>query len=977
MVLKNYFAGAVQVILLLLAFSLIFIPVAAAQVEHTYSVKTVVLTERGEPGKILPIQVDLETTNSRPTSVLLKLELWNPSESNIIVSKEDNISLLFQASVVERLLLPEGLPAGDYVLKIFVYDSPRLTGEDPLASSSDSILIEKTISDNLADIVSFLTSPAIIQLIIVLLLILLLFSLLAYQHHRKREERRRYLESINFKSLPQPKKGNGYLGLIAESKVKAYMNFDSLLTHTVITGATGMGKTIASQIIVEEALDRGISVLVFDPTAQWTGLMRPNQESHMFTLYPKYDLKNPQAKAYEGTIKIIEEASEPISLKDYMQPGKITVFSIHRLTPQEIESFIVNTLEQVFKEELEEQKHVRALLVYDEIHRLLPKFGGSGKGFLAVERAVREFRKWGLGLVLISQVLTDFVGEIKANIGTEIQLRSGYEEDLDRVKTKYGDDTLKSVVKADVGIAMIQNAEYNEGRPYFISFRPTKHHPHRLTEEELERYLHYNGLVEELHKRLDEIKEKGVDVFDMELELGLAEENVKKGRFNIVDVYLESLSPQINEYYERTQKKEISEGELAIESEWDAKKAEALEGYEGEIGGLLKKQRMEIEKRENELQQRGQKGIEEIEQEMEEIINEKLELEDSLRAKKEELETEAPNLSPDELKTRKQELSEGEEQIRKSIEDKKRQIFIEESRLHDLLQSEREELEGLLRQTLSRWDEVQEDKRRMELSDQHLDKSEEELAETMAQNISTDIEKAIEENRRIKDEMKKLDKKPDFFSKLLFKKELTEEEKKERVAELSDAETRWKRMLGESRKKRIDDSRADRKRIKKEKDKLLSELQKIKGKWKDIISNEAKIRDKEENLLSRMTELKDRVNHERDTIKSERINILEGIETGKLPEVPDKAKAVRDQKLDEEFSRVEEEWKNLEKMVKEKNSLEVELVDIRGQLREHQKLRMEEEEKIRLKEEELEELERKEEQLKRGENELKKEKEDE
>jgi hypothetical protein len=35
-----------------------------------------------------------------------------------------------------------------------------------------------------------------------------------------------------------------------------------------------MGKSISAQVIIEEALLQGITVLVFDPTAQWSGMLR-------------------------------------------------------------------------------------------------------------------------------------------------------------------------------------------------------------------------------------------------------------------------------------------------------------------------------------------------------------------------------------------------------------------------------------------------------------------------------------------------------------------------------------------------------------------------------------------------------------------------------------------------------------------------------------------------------------------------------
>jgi len=103
---------------------------------------------------------------------------------------------------------------------------------------------------------------------------------------------------------------------------------------------------------------------------------------------------------------------------------------------------------------------LKVILVFDEVHRLLSKFGGSGEGFLQVERACREFRKWGMGVMLVSQVLSDFVGEIKANISSEVQMRTRDEGDLNRIKTKYGGDFLQSLVKASVGVGMFVNPAY-------------------------------------------------------------------------------------------------------------------------------------------------------------------------------------------------------------------------------------------------------------------------------------------------------------------------------------------------------------------------------------------------------------------------------------------------------------------------------------------------------------------------------------
>jgi len=129
------------------------------------------------------------------------------------------------------------------------------------------------------------------------------------------------------------------------------------------------------------------------------------------------------------------------------------------------------------------------LIISEEVHRFLPKYGGQN-AYLALESGVREFRKWGIGLVLISQVLTDFKGAIRANIGTEVQFRTKYSGDINRVKTKYGVVFSGFTTKLPVGTGMYQNPQFNDGKPYFIEFRPTYHHPIGLTEAERERIVY-------------------------------------------------------------------------------------------------------------------------------------------------------------------------------------------------------------------------------------------------------------------------------------------------------------------------------------------------------------------------------------------------------------------------------------------------------------------------------------------------------
>jgi hypothetical protein len=174
----------------------------------------------------------------------------------------------------------------------------------------------------------------------------------------------------------------------------------------------------------------------------------------------------------------------------------------------------------------------------------LPKYGGK-KGYLALERGVREFRKWGIGLIMISQVLSDFKGAIRAVIASEGQMRTKYSGDIERVKKSYGANYAATLPRLKIGIGMVQNPEYNEGRPWFIEFRPLLHDTSRISEKELALYRKYQKEIAEIEEEVEKMKKKGIDTYDIELELKLAKEKVKQAQFRMAETYIESLKARI------------------------------------------------------------------------------------------------------------------------------------------------------------------------------------------------------------------------------------------------------------------------------------------------------------------------------------------------------------------------------------------------------------------------------------------------
>jgi len=508
---------------------------------------------------------------SKRVDVQLLLELVDQSTLEVLAAAEEAIAIETTISVIKTLKIPEDLIKGRYVLR-GTATYPSGTGFNMTATSLATVLV--------SDYWYNYRIAGIIPVWVILGIIIFLglnFGMFEFYEYRKRKKSR-YKIQIDYSALPKPEGKVAFLGNVAETSIRTFVELEKLKTHTIVAGATGGGKTVAAQDIAEEALKHNTAVIVFDPTAQWTGFLRKSENKPMLKLYHKFQMKRNEARAFNGNVHVVENPRQKVSIKKFMKPGEIHVFVINKLSQKDVDLFVANTIRQVFRENLPESPELKLLMIYDEVHRLLPKFGGSGAGFLQIERGAREFRKWGVGLVLISQVLSDFIGEIKANISTEIQMKTKDEGDLERIKTKYGIDIMQSLIKAGTGTGMIENADYNKGRAYFVNFRPLLHNIERLDDQALANYSKYNTIIEDLEYQLEELEKEKVDVFDVRIEVNLATEKLKSGNFNMVQIYLESVLPRVEALWKginKTVKKkplELVEDEELIKELAQAKK---------------------------------------------------------------------------------------------------------------------------------------------------------------------------------------------------------------------------------------------------------------------------------------------------------------------------------------------------------------------------------------------------------------------
>jgi hypothetical protein len=510
--------------------------------EPLMDVKIKILSKTVRPGGDVNFEISIlnmgETATIEDitmTYFIMPLE----DQTKIIAQEAETLAVDDVLTFTRTIKLPENIQSGRYIVygnASYWYGGKVAISVDNFEVSSTPVpllMLRAVLMSPITYIILFVGVPAVY------------IGLRWYMAYRAmKKAKARYITPLELKKLPQPGENAIEVGKIAETDVKAYVDISQLLVHSIAAGGTGSGKTVSAMVCAEELLKRKVPVIVFDPTAQWTGFMKPCSLKPMLDLYPKFGLKPSDARSFKTNIILVDDPDMEVNVKEHMKPGELTVFILNRLPPGQLDPFVQRSIQSIFDMRPKESKKIQLMLVYDEVHRLLPKYGGK-KGYLSLERACREFRKWGIAVFLISQVLLDFKGAIRANIANEIQLRTKYEGDINRVKTKYGSDYASKVTKLTIGTGLFQNPEYNYGKPWFINFRPLLHSPFALKDEEVNSYIEINKKVIDLEKRIEKLKEKKVDTYDIELELNMVKDKVKVAAFTMAESYLEPLIKRV------------------------------------------------------------------------------------------------------------------------------------------------------------------------------------------------------------------------------------------------------------------------------------------------------------------------------------------------------------------------------------------------------------------------------------------------
>ncbi|MEM2878712.1 MAG: DUF87 domain-containing protein [Candidatus Hadarchaeales archaeon] len=562
--------------------------VDTVEIEKFIKVTLRTLAREVEPGGKIPFEAEFRNTGSEWTEVNVKLQLLTPAGEPCW---SESVRISLEPNSVERRTYEADVP------------SDTAGGTFVLTASGEYVWLEKAISITEAEAEVQVKSPpftffgiSIPWLIISAVAIVAagIAGRFGYRYYQKRKAARRRFEARLFTAeLPKPGPDAIKIGKLAEAPGDAHLDINDLRMHVMTAGATGGGKTISSMVIAEEALLKGRNVIVFDPTAQWTGFLKKCTSEKMLSYYKNFGMKDSDARGFPGVVKLVTNPRQKLDMKELLGEearGKITVFVIERLKPGDMDVFVTNVIQSIFESQPMEYPGLKTLLIFDEVHRLLPRFGGTGAGVIQLERAVREFRKWGIGVMLVSQVMGDFEEEIRSNIRTQVQFWTREKEELDRISRTYGEEHMRSVSKAPVGFGMLVNPDYNRGRPYYINFRPILHEVQRLDPKQLDRYYAADERIENIKYKLKKLEEKGVDVFDLRIELGLAMRKLEEASFDMVDAYLESLEPRVESVCAQHKmaglKREI---ELRSEKEIKETQMAALRERERRLGAVARR----------------------------------------------------------------------------------------------------------------------------------------------------------------------------------------------------------------------------------------------------------------------------------------------------------------------------------------------------------------------------------------------------
>lgn len=239
----------------------------------------------------------------------------------------------------------------------------------------------------------------------------------------------------------------------------------------LVSGASGAGKTVAAKVIVEELLEDGIPVLVFDYTNQWERLLERNTNDEMLDRYAEFGMRR-SPKGFKG--QVVQSAPQ---FDDLLASEGVKIVDLSRIYDSaERVNKVAQILDQLLEyfQSQEDSDELKLLIVVEEAHlwtlKDLPK---DAVRFL--DSAVRLLRKKGVGVMLVSQKISDFDPAMRSAMNISILFRTKYEGDLKAIARMLGTETSGIVPRLPVGYSVYHLADV--GDAFVVAWRPLYSQP--------------------------------------------------------------------------------------------------------------------------------------------------------------------------------------------------------------------------------------------------------------------------------------------------------------------------------------------------------------------------------------------------------------------------------------------------------------------------------------------------------------------
>ena len=239
----------------------------------------------------------------------------------------------------------------------------------------------------------------------------------------------------------------------------------------LISGASGAGKTIAAKVIVEELLEDEIPVLVFDYTKQWERLLEKSTNEEMLDRYVEFGMRR-SPKRFKG--QVVKSAPK---LDDLIASEGVTIVDLSdTYDSAERVGKVAQMLDQLLEyfQSQEDSDDLRLLIVVEEAHlwtsKEVPK---DALRFL--DNAVRLLRKKGVGVMLVSQKISDFDPAMRSAMNISILFRTKYDGDMKVIARMLGSEASGIVPKLPVGHSLFHLADV--GDPFVVAWRPMYSQP--------------------------------------------------------------------------------------------------------------------------------------------------------------------------------------------------------------------------------------------------------------------------------------------------------------------------------------------------------------------------------------------------------------------------------------------------------------------------------------------------------------------